>query len=1029
MSERAPDRTHLGFRRALALAAAAALPFLPACDNPACVFATNGCNGAGSGGSVGDNAASIPVDGEWISPTAPSVVTALPTDNVIAGSHTPIVLVFSESMSPETGSTTIPPAPEGLASAFELSTTNGAQIPFSSGALTGNGRMLVLSTSVALPANSTFSLLQQTGSLVVDRTGQELSGPVGGLFGSFTIPQVDPPNPSVVTTWPEDLSTSQSGTTEIVVVFDRPINPATIDADSFAITVGGSPPVNDPPRHALDLGNGGDNRVFVWQSVDAQGHPVDLGESVNVSVSLSPLGHQIKDTTGAIVAAQSFSFTTAAFPAPLSAAITSVPNDAIGIAEISGPADLAVQVSLSGAQAGDFLALTMFGTNPGVLQDPPLMALRREVPLEPPFDTFTMTADEIDLLAGTNPVKGRLADGTVAFAFQLRRGTISSPVKLLDVDTSTPGVQSPTLDTVPPHIVALGASGTSSTTIRSDVRDVVVFGRANEKVTKALVTTALGDNETTSGVVPPVVGSTDAGTFVAAPIRLGVVDPVNLPLDFTLTVYDRALNSGVVQSSPTDATDGFRQVGASGPGNPLPGGNVVVEVFDAVTLAPIPNAEVFVHRERLGAVGAVNAVPVLTDANGFATLAAAPSGTTIVTVRKTSYDLFTFQAVPTSRIDVPLSATALPAGHVTGTVGPIGSTDASDLNTYTRAATDSRHLDTDDPFVPVASCTATGGPSDFECPFGPLDVRPGKFGAQSAVTVRFPSSLANYSPLTFLKTASLALPFNSVPPNGSAITSIPVPFLLDDGTLDPEELPIDAPGQMLSTDLWPSIQGAPEITMEATSPGLVGTVMVGRGVAFDASPPAGSFVVRAAYPGNVDGIQDFPGDRLGSLVVAGTIDADLFVGAEVADAAGSRGGARTRLSRSSGFLEPPALPVLAANPFAPNSGGEALDLTFPDVLPDAVSAPGRGIYRVRIADSAGQAWTLYVPDPPDAAGGIVVVHLPDLGGVFPLASGAAGVAISGWSWPGLDLSRFLWSDIDREHDLSFHLVAQTRSLP
>ena len=1027
------NRTRRGRRALLLLAIAAALPFLGACDNPACVFSANGCNGTSGGGSVGSNPASVPVDGEWISPASPSVLAALPPDNVVAGSHTPVVIVFSESMSPVIGTSTPPPTgvppPAGLQSAFQLTTTNGAPIPFSSGALTGNGRVLVLATSVALPANSTFSLVQDTGSLVADRTGQELTGPVGGLFGSFTIPAVDPTNPIVVTTWPQDQSTSQSGKTEIVVVFDRPIDPSTIDTDSFAVTVDGTPPVNNPPPHALDLGNGADNRVWVWQSVDAQGHPVDLGESANVTVTLSPLGHQIRDTTGGNVAAQNFKFTTAAFPAPLSAAITSVPNDAIGIDEISGPADLAVQVSLAGAQAGDFLTLTMFGGNPSTPINPPLMALRREVALVAPFDSFTMTADEVDLLAGTSPVKGRFADGPVAFAFQLRRGSVSSPVTLLDVDATTVGVQSPTLDTVPPHVVVLGTAGASVTTLRSDVRDITIFGRASEKVTKALVTTALGDNEATSGVVPQVVGSSDDGTFVAAPIRLGVVDPANLPLDFTLTVYDRALNSGVVQSSPTDPLDGFRQLGASGPGNPLPGGNVTVEVFDAVTLAPIPGAQVFVHRERLGAVGAVNAVPVLTDANGLATLAAASTGTTIVTVRRDAYDLFTFQAVPTSRVSVPLSATGLTAGHVTGTVGPIDSSDATDLNTYTRAATDSRRIEPTDPFAPVASCTPTGGPTEFECPFGPIDVRPGRVGAESAVTVRFPSSLGTYSPLTFLKTASLALPVPSVPPGGSSVTNVPIPFLLDDGTLDPEELPIDAPGQTLSTDLWPSLQGAPEITVEATSPGLSGTVIVGRGVAFDASPPVGSFVVRAAYPGDADGIQDFPGDRLGSLVVAGTIDPDLFIGAEVADAAGSRAGARPRFSLSTGFLEPPALPVLAANPIAPNSGGEALDLTFPDVLSDAVSPPGRGIYRVRITDSAGATWTLYVPDPPDAAGGNVVVHLPDLGGVFPLASGPAAIAISGWSWPGLDLSRFLWTDIDREHDLSFHLVAQTRSLP
>jgi hypothetical protein len=1024
------DRTLRRLSAPLGIGVAALLSIVAGCDNPACVFSANGCNGTSGSGSVGGNPASIPADGEWISPAAPTVLAADPLSNVIAGSHTPVVLVFSESMSPEVGSATSGSPPAGpLNGAFQLSTTNGAPIPFSSGALTGNGRVLVLATSVALPKSSTFSLLQQTGSVVTDRTGQALTGPVGGVFGTFTIPATDPPNPSVVTNWPLNQSTNQSGTTEIVVVFDRPVDPATVDTDSFAVTIGGSPPPNNPPPHALDLGNGADDRVFVWQSVDAQGNPVDLGESANVTVTLSPLGHQIRDTTGANVAAQNFTFTTAAFPAPVSAAITSVPNDAIGIDEISGPADLAVQVNLSGAQAGDFLTLTMFGSNPGTPVNPPLMALRREVALVPPFDSFTMTADEIDLLASTNPVKGRFADGTVAFAFQLRRGSVSSPVTLLDVDTTTAGVQSPILDTVPPQVLALGTSLGSVAALRSDVRDVVLFGRASEKVAKALVTTALGDNESTSGVVPVVVGSTDEGTFVAAPIRLGVVDPANLPLDFTLTVYDRALNSAVVQSSTTDPTDGFRQVGGSGPGTALPGGNVNVEVFDAVTFAPIQSAEVFVHRDRLGAVTAVNTVAVLTDANGLATLAAAPSGNTIVTVRKTGYDLFTFQAAPTSRVSVPLTATGLPVGHVTGTVGPVDTTAAGDLNTYTRAATDSRQLEGADPFAPVATCTPTGGPSDFECPFGPIDVQPGRIGAESAVTVRFPTSLGTYSPLTFLKTASIALPLPPVFPSGSAVTNVPIPFLLDDGTLDPEELPIDAPGQMLSTDLWPTFVGTPEITMEATSPGLASTVIVGRGVAFDASPPAGSFVVRAAYPGDVDGIVDYPGDRLGSLVIAGTIDADLFIGAEVFDAAGSRASARPRLSLQTGALEPPALPVLAANPIAPNSGGEALDLTFPDVLPDAVSPPGRGIYRVRITDASGLSWTLYVPDPPDAAGGTVVVHLPNLGGVFPLASGSAGIAISGWSWPGLDFTRFLWTDLEREHDLSFHLVAQTRSLP
>jgi hypothetical protein len=998
---------------------------LGGCDNPACIFSSDGCTGA-TGGTLGENAATFPADGEWISPAKPSVLGFFPSAGSIGvDGHSPIVFVFSESMSPLNG------APEGgddLASAFELTTTTGVPLPFSDAALTGDGRVLALTTSIPLPADSTFSILLKADAVVVDRTGQELQVPLNGVFGSFATPAVARPTPSVVATWPQDNATGQSQTSEIVVVFDRPMQVSTVDTSSFAVTVGGVPPPSNPVPHVVPLGSGGEARVFAWRSVDGRGLPVELGPSADVRVTLSPLGHQIKDTDGGILDAQNFEFTTAAFPAPVSAAITSVPTDAIGIAQISGPADLAVQVNLAGTLAGDTLVLTMIGGSPGVAVDPPLIAIQREVPLGAPSPSFTMTADEIDLLASSSPVKARLADGTIGFAFQIRRGLTTSPVRMLDVDTTQDGVQSPLLDTTPPHVVGLGAAGTSLVTLRSDLTDVAIFGRANERLTKALVTTALGDNEITPGVVPPVVGSDDVGTFIAAPVRLGVVAPTDLPLDFTLTIYDRAMNSGVAQSSVSDTTDGFRQLGASGPGTPLPGGNVTVEVFDATTFAPVTGAEVYVHQERLGSVAAVNTVPVMTGAGGLATLAAASTGTTIVTVRKTGYELFTFQGVPTSRLGIPLSPLS-PPGSATGTVGPVSTSEASDLNTYTRSATDSRSLETEDVLFPVASCAAGGDPSSFECPFGPIPVQPGRLGAQTAVTVRFPTSLAFYSALTFLKTGSLALPVPAVLAGATSVTNVPVPFLLDDGTIDPEELPIDAPAQMLSTAAWPSLAGAPIVTIEAASPGLSAAVTLGQGVVFDDSPPAGSWIVRAAYPGNADGIQDFSGDRLGKLVIDGTIEADLFLGVSVADAAGNRADARPRFSALTGILVPPATPVLPATPITPNAGGQALDLTFPDVLPDSVSPPGRGVYRVRLEDSAGARWTVYVADPSDSAGPNVVVRLPELGGVFPLASGSAECRISGWSVPGLDLARFLWTDLARDHEVSFHSAAQTVSLP
>jgi hypothetical protein len=998
---------------------------LGGCDNPACIFSSDGCTGA-TGGTLGENAATFPADGEWISPAKPSVLGFFPSAGSIGvDGHSPIVFVFSESMSPLNG------APEGgddLASAFELTTTTGVPLPFSDAALTGDGRVLALTTSIPLPADSTFSILLKADAVVVDRTGQELQVPLNGVFGSFATPVVARPTPSVVATWPQDNATGQSQTSEIVVVFDRPMQVSTVDTSSFAVTVGGVPPPSNPVPHVVPLGSGGEARVFAWRSVDGRGLPVELGPSADVRVTLSPLGHQIKDTDGGILDAQNFEFTTADFPAPVSAAITSVPTDAIGIDQISGPADLAVQVNLAGTLAGDTLVLTMIGGSPGVAVDPPLIAIQREVPLGAPSPSFTMTADEIDLLASSSPVKARLADGTIGFAFQIRRGLTTSPVRMLDVDTTQDGVQSPLLDTTPPHVVGLGAAGTSLVTLRSDLTDVAIFGRANERLTKALVTTALGDNEITPGVVPPVVGSDDLGTFIAAPVRLGVVAPTDLPLDFTLTIYDRAMNSGVAQSSVSDTTDGFRQLGASGPGTPLPGGNVTVEVFDATTFAPVTGAEVYVHQERLGSVAAVNTVPVMTGAGGLATLAAASTGTTIVTVRKTGYELFTFQGVPTSRLGIPLSPLS-PPGSATGTVGPVF---------YVRGERSQHlHAERDGLAQPRDGGRAVPG-RELHRGRRSLELRmPVRADPRPAGAPRSPDRGHGAVPDEPRVLLRADLPEDRVARAAGAGR----PRRRDQrherpGPVPPRrrhDRPRGAPDRRSGPDAVDGRLAEPRRRADrhdrGREPGLSAAVTLGQGVVFDDSPPAGSWIVRAAYPGNADGIQDFSGDRLGKLVIDGTIEADLFLGVSVADAAGNRADARPRFSALTGILVPPATPVLPATPITPNAGGQALDLTFPDVLPDSVSPPGRGVYRVRLEDSAGARWTVYVADPSDSAGPNVVVRLPELGGVFPLASGSAECRISGWSVPGLDLARFLWTDLARDHEVSFHSAAQTVSLP
>ena len=66
---------------------------------------------------------------------------------------------------------------------------------------------------------------------------------------------------------------------------------------------------------------------------------------------------------------------------------------------------------------------------------------------------------------------------------------------------------------------------------------------------------------------------------------------------------------------------------------------------------------------------------------------------------------------------------------------------------------------------------------------------------------------------------------------------------------------------------------------------------------------------------------------------------------------------------------------------------------------------------------AARRWTVWTPDPPGV--GTVRVHLPEIvssGGV-PLTTGMIGAQIAAFAWPTLDLGEFLWSDVEREHDL------------
>lgn len=987
-----------------ALAVAFAVGLLGGCDNPACVFGGD-CTPGGQGGALGSLSASIPENGQVLRAAAPTVQRFAPT-GVDADPQTPIVIVFSEAMSNAT-----------LNFAYELEQVGFGSLPLQATALVGDGRVLVLFPIQALMPGGQYRVVYRENATVGDRTGQEIVRPADGVVGSFTVAEVEPALPSVVLTYPNDDETGLAPTTEITTVFSRPIDPATVNDLSFVVTVDGAEPKFDTDAQALNLsGVATDTRVFRWRMLGDDGERASLGVDREVTLELSPEEARIADVDGNELALTASTFRTLPFSAPVSASVTSFPADAIGIANLTGAADLAVQVDLADAQAGDELGVFVFGVQPENVEAPLTIALFRTATIVDPPRSFTLTAAELDLVRTESPLAARIRDGRIGMAFRVRRGALESPVTVLDVDPFNAGAQGPVLDTTAPTVVGIGTSGNSLVYV-SDARDIVLVGRASEELRAAFVTTSAGDNEVRPGVLPPVVGSdAGSGVFVAAPVRVGVLASTEREVTYSLTIYDRALNAGGV------VTGTYVQRGAAANGIPRPFAKVAVEVYDATTMLPVAGADVLTHEDVDGLLFNVDAD--VTAADGTAILDPALIGRTIVSVRRAGYDLFTFDGLPTDSVSIPLT----PSAQANATVGGLVATLDPSVVTYTRTVGDTRFPRPGETLAGVGSCTFDGNDDRFECGFGPAQIRARELGGMTAMAVQPPSSALLWTAPTFLRNFGLRLPLADQAA-GAAQTTAVVMDRLDAPGISEELLAIDVEPHALTTTDWPMILGTPRIRVEGLTPGLRGPLTVGQGLAFGAGLPPSSFAVRAAYPGIADPFEDDGTDVIGALVTNGTIDPDLFLRAEVVDMDGARGVDRPRLSTTVGVLAPPSPIVFGPAPVEPNLGGPAYDVRFPDVLPDSGLQPG--IHRLVLTDSAGRRWIVWRIDGDDASGPDVVAHLPLTmdGEPFPMAAGDLTAVASSWSWTSLETISFQWTDVEREFERASHSAATTISIP
>jgi hypothetical protein len=991
---------------ALGLLALSLLP-LAGCDNPACVFSSVGCQGGGGGGGgggLGTEEASLPLDGSWISPSAPTIELALPS--LEAHPESVVAVRFSESINPTS-----------LTGAFlVVETVFGTPVPLvEPPPLTGDGRVAILAPLASLQNGSTYTVQFAPNAAVTDLTGQVLAATPGEIT-SFAV--VDSAEPQVIASFPPENSASQSDLTEIAVVFDRKMSAGSFDLDSWVVTVGGAPPVDhdDDPTPLLVAGGALPvpiTQVWTWANVDDAGQRISHGTGATLALELSPPGNAILSNDGSDdpLPGQTLEFELASFGVPREALKPFAPTAAIGLPDIGG-VDPLLQVELTTpAQAGDTLDLFLFGEG---RVSGELTAFARSM-------AAPAGSSLVDVLPGTLALLSEglaiFADGELTIGVRTTRGGVRLPLRLADADPLLPGPQPFVFDVTPPVILGLGTSGATVASFRSDQRDIVIVGRASEAIGAVRVSAgAAGDNFT--GTEKPVVVADDGnGLFVARPVPAGILDPFAANPTYDVRVFDRAFNG-----STSSVTGTYRQLGVAAAGAALPGpANLTVDVFDAETLTLLSGVLVMTHQDDAGITELGSA---LTNASGFASVPAAPSGRTIVTLDRAGYDLFTFHGVPRERMQIPLQPTGTNNATSAGEV--LAAFPAVDLTGLTVAVGDGRFPFVGPRWEETDSCSVNPQTLQYECDFGPLVVRPRRLGHQTALAADFNVTLPTFSAATFLRAFTLrSLARDLNPGQAELFVELELPASLI--ALGPEGQAIAADPHVLNKAGAPNLgvlSSPPRISVEGLAPAQANPVVVGLGAAFTID--ADNWNVVAAYPGAADGIDDGGGDELGSLVTTFALEPDLFLRAELFDDDGNRVGARPRFSTSVGALVVPDPPRLLVPGPGGSTGGASYNLVAADVLPDALG--WEGLYRAQLTDATGRSWQLWTSDPPDAAGG-VTLHVPDIGsgtlGGNPLAAGPITCVVSAHAWSALDVAGagFLWSDVAREVEVYGHTLA------
>ncbi|MCP5023424.1 MAG: Ig-like domain-containing protein [bacterium] len=965
---------------------------LAGCDNPACVFSTQGCNTTGSGeNEVGTASASFPDDGNMVLGALPALEQILPGGDGVFPSS-PLVLRFSESMNPDS-----------LSGAFLLQDRfSGTPFPLvDPPPLLADGRLVVLQPVAPLIDERSYNLVVAPGAIITDVTGQEWGTSPGSILTNFSTDERVYPLPRILMTVPADGADDVSDLTEVSVVFDRPMNPATFNAAAFSVLVGGSAPSPNPLAAFSSSGSIPVASAWTWKSEDEFGSRVTLGAGSSVTVTLSPSGNELEDSEGGIVAATGVTFELADLPAPVGGFKPFGAQDAIGSADLADLVTPVLQIELAQlSQAGDKLFVYIFG---GSEDGSETLAFERQIPLAPGTALVDLLSTDLELLDSGGA--GIVQDGSLRIAVRMQRGVVQSSLRVIDGSPFIDGVQDFIFDLTAPEVVTVGFSPEPTTFLITDQRDLTVFGIASEVLAGARVTTGLGSNVTSLDPPPPTQMGL-GNVFVAASAPLGLVDPSMGFVPFSVQPFDNALNASAV------SFDGmWTQVGVASTGALLPGAEMQVWVFDAETLLPLELARVITHQDN-GGISLLESN--VTGVSGVLTMDAAPVGETIVTVDLAGYDLFTFHGAPRDVMQVllqrstPIQAQWLGQVQTSFPEAPILGMDVFVSDT---------RLNLGDSLVrPTDTCVLDTTANLYRCGFGPEIGRVGRVGFGTFIAGDLDLPQAAFHPFSFLRAFGWETAQSTLVTGGFGVPSIiGVNSLLTTGVI--EELPIEISAQVLSKIGAPSLGvllEEPRVYVDGLSPGMDRPILVGLGISYTSG--VDTWDVRSAIPGVVDGVQDNMTDELGVLVEFGTLLPDHFLRVEAEDEDGNLSVVRRHISDLGATLFLNEIPNLQSPASGANTGGSNYELVLLDTLRD--SAGMDGLYRAHLTDSTGRGWSLWHRDLPDGVGAITI-QVPDIGaaGGDPLATGTITCETTLLAAPGLDTTQFMWSDLHRDAEI------------